>query len=294
MASVPDEGTALALEIPAAQFDYARALGFLRARAVPAIERFVSDGFERVLRTGTGIHLLSVRGTSAGAVLRLVARTEPEVPMAELRGLITRLFDLDADLAPFRRLARLDLVLRLLVAARPGLRLVQILDPFEAAVRGILGQQVSVAAASTMTSRVATALGDPFADGLIAFPTPARVAEAGTGAMTSLGITKTKSRAIVELATRSVDGRIDWDELRGASEARVVEVLTQVPGVGPWTARYLQMRALSGRDALPVRYLGLVKALLARGVAERDHDSVTDRWRPWRGYAVLHLWSADA
>ena len=287
-------GPAFALEISTKEFDYPRTLSFLRARAVPAIERFGEDGFDRVLRIGADTRLLSVRATVTDGTVALTARTVPERPFLDIQALITRLFDLDANLAPFRRLARLDLVLRPLVTARPGLRLVQILDPFEASVRAILGQQVNVAAASTMTSRVASALGDPFADGLVAFPTPARIAEGGAAALQSLGITKTKSRAIVEIAARSTDRRIDWETLRGASEAAVTEALTEVPGIGPWTAQYLQMRALSGRDALPVRDLGLVRALNALGIAARDHDAVTDRWRPWRGYAVLHLWSASA
>ena len=179
-----------------------------------------------------------------------------------------------------------------LAEAHPGLRLPGAVDGFEVAVRAILGQQVTVAAATTIAGRFAKALGDPVdtphagLDRL--FPPASRVAAAAPSDIAALGIVASRARAIVALA-RAVDS----GALRLAPSAPVEETLAaleNLPGVGPWTAQYIAMRALAWPDAFPHPDVAVLKAM---GEASgRRALALAEAWRPWRSYAVLHLWKS--
>ena len=175
---------------------------------------------------------------------------------------------------------------------RPGLRVPGAFDGFEIAVRAILGQQVTVAAARTVAGRFAAALGDPidtpFGALTTVFPTAACVANTAAGLIQRLGMPGARARTVVALARGVADGDIvltphaDID----ATLAR----LRALPGVGEWTAQYIAMRALAWPDAFPHTDLGVMKAL-----GEKDARLVLaagKTWRPWRAYAVMHLWSS--
>jgi 3-methyladenine DNA glycosylase/8-oxoguanine DNA glycosylase len=307
------ESAAAPLHLPAPPaFDFAWTVGFLAARAVPALETVSGAEYRRVVRLDAvrpGSDpappvLLAVRwvapGPGAGAALEVDAW--PPLPPALARRAVVRMLDLDADLAAFGAVAARDPLLGPVVAANPaGIRLPQLLDPFEALVRAILGQQVSVAAASTMTDRVVRLLGEPVPrppdEGVVApayraFPTAAALAGAGAGPLRALGITGAKSAALAAAARAVADGRVAWDDLRAAPAADAERALVALPGVGPWTASYLRLRALGDRDAFPAADLGVLKALAARGVSGPDVVAAAERWRPWRGYATLHLWQS--
>lgn len=215
-----------------------------------------------------------------------------------LRRLVRRMFDLDTDLAPFLALARRDRLLAPLVARHPGLRLPQLPDPFEGAVRAIVGQQVSVAAARTVIDRLIRRLGEPVAaagGGLFAFPRPATVADAAPEHLAALGLTRAKVAALIAVAAATAGGVVDWERLRGATPQDAAAALVALPGIGPWTASYIRMRALGDRDAFPASDLGVIKALtaLAPRSAAAGAAGITDlaeRWRPFRAYAAIHLW----
>ncbi|MBX6330434.1 MAG: DNA-3-methyladenine glycosylase 2 family protein [Gemmatimonadaceae bacterium] len=294
-------------------FDYAWAVRFLAARVVPSIESVAPMTYRRVVwidatdvgaavRAPVSLVFRVVRGRGGGA--RLAMRMVPSLPAPVARRVAIRMFDLDADLAAFHSMARRDAVLRPVIAATGrGLRLPQLLDPFEALVRAVLGQQVSVQAASTMTDRVVRALGVPApsdadedddATPRLAFPRPAAIAEAGIGALRALGITAAKARALCGIARAIEDGQLDLAALRRRPPEEVHEALLALPGIGPWTASYVRMRALGDRDAFPAEDLGVVKAMAARGVARAEIAAVAERWRPWRAYATLHLWHSLA
>ncbi len=175
---------------------------------------------------------------------------------------------------------------------RPGLRVPGAFDGFEVAVRAILGQQVTVAAARTVAGRFAAALGDPidtpFGALTTVFPTAARVADTPPGLIGRLGMPGARARTVVALARGVADGDI---VLRPHADIdTTLERLRGLPGVGEWTAQYIAMRALAWPDAFPHTDLGVMKAL-----GEKDARLVLEAgkaWRPWRAYAVMHLWNS--
>jgi 3-methyladenine DNA glycosylase/8-oxoguanine DNA glycosylase len=214
--------------------------------------------------------------------------------MLELVERVRRVFDLDADpLQIAEHLARSS-VLRPLVAAAPGMRLPGAWDPFELAVRGILGQQITVRAATTLAGRLAAAFGTPIeaSDGLThLFPRPEVLADADVA---SIGMPRARAATLRALAAAVARGASVLDAARGPAAA--VEQLCAIPGIGAWTAQYIAMRALGETDAFPAGDLGVRKALgngtgpLTAAAVER----LSEPWRPWRAYAVMHLWSSLA
>jgi AraC family transcriptional regulator, regulatory protein of adaptative response / DNA-3-methyladenine glycosylase II len=167
------------------------------------------------------------------------------------------------------------------------------IDPFEASIRALLGQQVSVAAATTLAGRFAAQFGAPYKKGsdpmslAYRFPTPAEVVAAGPDRIAKLGMPGKRGLAIHTFARAIVDGTIRLD---GTSDLETfVATLVALPGIGPWTAHYLAMRALHVPDAFPAADLGVQKALGMAGA--KAAEARAEAWRPYRAYAVLHLWT---
>jgi 3-methyladenine DNA glycosylase/8-oxoguanine DNA glycosylase len=166
-------------------------------------------------------------------------------------------------------------------------------------LRTIVGQQVSVAAARTVVDRLVRRLGEPVSAagaGLFAFPHPAAIAAAPAELLAGLGLTRAKAAALIAVAAATCDGALDWQRLRGAPAEAAHAALLALPGIGPWTASYIRMRALGDRDAFPASDLGVVKALAAlaatppTGPAAAEITALAERWRPFRAYAAIHLW----
>jgi 3-methyladenine DNA glycosylase/8-oxoguanine DNA glycosylase len=312
-------------------FDYTRTLGFLGPRAVASMEIARPDAYIRTIWLDPGsLRALQLSGAPAAAresdfagpvTLAVIPdadgggvtiHTAPVLPDAVRRLLVTRMFDLDADLDAFAAAVSRDRVLGPLVRRQPRLRLPQLLDPFEGLVRAVLGQQVSVKGATTMVDRVVRLLGvpAPALDGrgpgtpdgppdgatdvirLLSFPRPEVMADAGEAALRGIGLTRAKAATLVRLAIAAHSGALDCIRLRSQSADDAQAALVALPGIGPWTASYVRMRALGDRDAFPVTDLGVIKALDARGVPRDRHAIVSERWRPWRAYATLHLWQS--
>jgi AraC family transcriptional regulator of adaptative response / DNA-3-methyladenine glycosylase II len=266
--------------------------GFLAARAIRGVE--VADGtsLTRSLRTAHGPAVVSVapatgRGGGVVASLRL-----PD--LAALTGVVATLrrwLDLDADPAAVADALCADPLLAPLVAARPGLRVPGAVDGFEVAVRAVIGQQVSVAAAGTFLARLAADVGTPLSTALAEdgverlFPTAGQVAEAGPELGGRIGLTRARAATVHRIAQAVVDGDVVLDASGSRDEARAA--LLRVRGVGPWTAEYIALRALADPDAWPGSDL-----VLRRVVEQTGLDP--DNWRPWRSYAALHLWSQAA
>jgi 3-methyladenine DNA glycosylase/8-oxoguanine DNA glycosylase len=277
--------------------DVACTLRYLVVRTVESLERVQGQRYLRSVRLhGTGELLLLdlVHDADAHA---LIARTRPSLPSAQIVALVRRSFDLDTDLTPFREVATRDALLKPLLAARPYLRLPQLLDPFEGIIRAVLGQQVSVVGASTMTDRLVRAFGSPLADvegelPLFGFPSPERLTDAGAAALRTIGLTNAKAATLHTVSHAVATGRVDLDALRGAPTEQAEATLVALPGIGPWTAHYVRMRALGDRDAFPAADLGVVKAMAAADVDRRDIVARAEVWRPWRAYATLHLWES--
>lgn len=272
-------------------------LRYLVVRTVEALERVQGDSYLRSVRQhDTGRHVLLDLSHDVAAHA-LVARTRPVLPPAEIRAMVERSFDLGADLGAFAALARKDVLLAPLITARPFLRLPQLLDPFEGVMRAVLGQQVSVVGASTMTDRLVRAFGTPLAavEGqapLFGFPSPATLAHAGADTLRTIGLTNAKAATLHGVSHAIASGAIDLDALRGAPTDAAEATLIALPGIGPWTAHYVRMRALGDRDAFPAADLGVLKAMALAGIHKRDILARAESWRPWRAYATLHLWES--
>lgn len=280
----------LSLRLPAARpLDADALLGFLAARALPGVEEVRAGRYRRTLPGGV------VEVDLGAAEARLRVRLQHDADLAGIVRRVRDLCDLDADPTAIGSALRGDPILAPLVAARPGLRVPGAAEPFECAVRAVLGQQVSVASATTLAARLVrrhgTALAAPDGGLTHRFPAPATLAEAD---LSDLGITGTRIRALQALARAVADGELVLDG--SAEPAEVAGALCALPGVGPWTAGYIAMRVLRDPDALPDGDLGLRRALAARG-GDGSAGGLTargERWRPWRAYAALHLWTADA
>lgn len=253
------------------------------AHAVTGLEETSDDGFAHVLRTPHGPAVVRLRPEPGHLVARI---SLPD--LADLAGTVAglrRLWDLDTDPGAVDGALGEDTLLAPLVALRPGLRVPGATDGFEVAARAVIGQQVSVAAARTLTARVVARLGQPLAAPVgsltTAFPTAEAVA---AGDLDGLGLVGSRTRALRGLG-EAVAGGLRLDA--GADRDDVRQSLLALPGIGPWTADYVALRALGDPDAwLPT------DLILRRSVERRHADP--ERWRPWRAYAAVHLWTHDA
>jgi AraC family transcriptional regulator of adaptative response / DNA-3-methyladenine glycosylase II len=257
-------------------FDWALLLGFLASRAVPGIEDIGDGVYARNVRIGALAGRITVTDDAAAACLRVELPSALAGAAMPIAAKLRALFDLDARPDQIGEALARDPALAPLVRARPGLRVPGAFDPFEVAVRAVLGQQVSVRAASTLTARLVERFGDG------AFPSPAVL---GDAAVAAIGMPAARAAAVSALARAVASGAVKLG--RGADPERAVEALEALPGIGPWTAHYVAMRALGWPDAFPANDL-VVKRVLP------DAKSRSDAWRPWRAYAVLHLWTKDS
>ena len=279
-------------------FAFDEALAFLALRAIRGVEVVGDGSYRRTVRIGDATGSLEVRQAS-GDVPALVAHVSMSLA-ARLTTIVAKLrtlFDLDAQPEVVRDHLAADPKLARLVGERPGLRLPGSFDTFEMAVRAVLGQQVSVKGATTLCARLVTAFGDPVPQdaGLAAeltsfFPTAAALARVPVARMREIGLPEARARTIIELARAVASGRIDLSG-RAAPE-ETIAALQGLPGIGPWTAHYLAMRAMHWPDAFPAGDLGVKKALGLK--SERETEARAERWRPWRAYAVMHLWGSLA
>jgi AraC family transcriptional regulator of adaptative response / DNA-3-methyladenine glycosylase II len=253
-------------------------------RAIPGVELFDGERYHRTLALphGHGIAVLEPRESHVRAELSLADWRDLAPAVQRLR----RLLDLDADPIAVDAVLGDDRVLEPLVAKTPGRRAPGAVDPFEIAVRGVVGQQVSVAGARTVTARIVEAAGDVLTvahDRLThVFPSPDRLA--ALDPMT-LPMPRARGRTLTGLAGAVADGSIVLDT--GADREQLVQRLVAVPGIGQWTARYTVMRGLGDPDVFLDTDLGVRHALDRLGIGA----TTADRWRPWRTYALHHLWA---
>ena len=211
----------------------------------------------------------------------------------ELEARLRRMFDLDADLPVIAAHLRRDPRLANLLASRPAARVAGAFDAFELAVRAILGQQVSVAAATRLAGRLAARCArcaDPWrSDGLTyLFPGPRDILSAD---LSNMGMPGARVRSIQRLS-EAVEAEPDLLASSGDHE-RDIERLRALPGIGDWTAQYIALRALGHRDAFPASDIGLLRAMSVDGVrpSAAELAELAESWRPWRGYAAMLLWS---
>jgi AraC family transcriptional regulator of adaptative response / DNA-3-methyladenine glycosylase II len=267
-------------------------LAYFRGHIVRGIEEVEGGRYRRSLGLpeARGVVELEAASDSSSFLLRL--HLEDEAGTAEAIARVRNLLDLDRDPVEIASVLQRDPLLAPLVAARPGRRVAGTVDGFELAVRAVLGQQVSVAGARTLTGRLVGRLGEPLSSSLgavtHAFPTPHAIA---AGELSGLGITGGRIVALQSLASAVAAGELDLR--RGADTTTTCELLQALPGIGPWTAQYVAMRVLRDGDAIPVADLGLRRAFELHGLPG-DPRSVAARaesWRPWRAYGAHYLWA---
>ncbi|HEY3915725.1 MAG TPA: DNA-3-methyladenine glycosylase 2, partial [Verrucomicrobiae bacterium] len=270
-------------------FDWDRLLAFLGSRAIPHVES-VQDGkyFRTVRITRQNQDLTGWLEVSHDSDKRMVSvcLSDSLLPVcAPVLERIKRLFDLRADPSA------INAVLGPLAKSRPGVRLPGSFDGFEMAIRAVLGQQISVAAASTLAGRVAlrfgTPLTTPFAPLTRLFPMPRQLASAGVPEIARLGITGKRAATLIALSRAVAGGALHLEP--GSRVEETLQELRKIPGIGDWTVEYIAMRALSWPDAFPHTDMGIKKAFLGKN--PKQILALSEKWRPWRAYAALHLWA---
>jgi AraC family transcriptional regulator of adaptative response / DNA-3-methyladenine glycosylase II len=268
-------------------------LEFLRQRAIPGIERVANGNYSRTIEVDGVQGIVSIRpgeGHALRAGIRFPNVSRLPVIIARLR----RVFDLAADPLPIAAHLATDPVLAPLVAKRPGLRLPGAWGGFELAIRAVLGQQISVAAAVRLAGRLVATHGEPMTapDGDLThvFPRPEALAAAD---LTGLGMPRSRAATISAVAAAVIADPDLFGANRGLAEA--VQQLRSIRGVGEWTAQYIALRQLREPDAFPATDIGLLRALTndrGRRPTTDELQARAEKWRPWRGYAAQHLWAA--
>ncbi|MEU8714953.1 AlkA N-terminal domain-containing protein [Streptomyces sp. NPDC048663] len=285
---------ALSLRLPfRAPLNPDNLFGHLAATAVPGVEEWRDGAYRRTLRLPYGHGIAALTPKPDHIACRLALSDLRDLPVAIAR--CRRLLDLDADPVAVDDQLRTDPVLAPLVDKAPGRRVPRTVDEAEFAVRAVLGQQVSTAAARTHAARLVTAHGTPVEDpegGLThLFPAPAELAGLDPG---TLAMPRSRRTTFTTLVGRLADGTLhlgvesDWAEARAG--------LLALPGFGPWTVDVIAMRALGDPDAFLPTDLGIRRAALELGLPGTP-AALTARaaaWRPWRAYAVQYLWATDS
>jgi len=286
----PPERIVLPYEPP---YDFALLLGFLARRAIPGVEQVDATSYHRVfgprdrsawirvsanpLRPELILEVSGDSRTLAGAIPEIIQCTRS-------------MFDLDVTLAPVHAALSVSELLKTGIARRPGLRVPGSWAGFELAVRAVIGQQVSVAAATTLTRRLVEKYGAirrAAPAGLDrVFPAPEVLAAA---ALDDIGLPQSRAATLRGLAQAVLAGDVDFSARQELQD--FVASITRLRGIGPWTAHYIAMRALRNPDAFPAGDLVLQQMLGGeRRLSERATDAASQAWRPWRAYSVLHLW----
>jgi len=273
-------------------YNWDRMLEFFQRRAIPGVEWVDGQIYRRTIRLSTTRGTIAVRHASKNHCLNL------DVCVTDSRNLMTvverirRMFDLDANPRAIHQTLIRDPLLAERIQKTPGLRLPGSWDPFETAVRAVVGQQISVKGAITQLGRIARTAGTPYEGDEkphLAWFFP-DAAEMVASDMASIGMPQKRKETLRQIAQQMVSGSLELDT--PGDLPRFVDTMTALPGIGDWTANYVAMRALGEPDAFPASDLGIMKALQEGGTRPtvRQVTVRAEAWRPWRAYAAIYLW----
>jgi AraC family transcriptional regulator of adaptative response / DNA-3-methyladenine glycosylase II len=276
--------------------DWNALLSFLAGRAIPGVERVANGEYRRAVTIDDRSGWLAVRRDPKRNALRADISVSLAPVLTTVVARLRALFDLDAHPTVIAEHLGQDPVLARSVASLPGLRVPGAFDGFEMAIRAIIGQQVSVAAATTISGRIVQRFGTKPAPGTPEdkagigwqFPSAARLADAKIGDIAGVGMPGARAQTILELS-RAI-AREDITLTPDAPPEAAIERLVALPGIGPWTAHYIALRAIRWPNAFPASDLGVRKALGVSSAKAAEERSAG--WQPWRAYAVVHLWTS--
>jgi AraC family transcriptional regulator, regulatory protein of adaptative response / DNA-3-methyladenine glycosylase II len=275
-----------------APYDWLGMLAFLKARALKGVEWVTDSSYARTVQLGK--HKGWIRVTQEKKRNGLMVEFSHTL-MAVLPGLLSRvrdLFDLNARPDIINKHLRKDKILRVLIKHNPGTRVPGAFNGFELGLRAILGQQITVKAATTIACRLVEAFSEPIVTSCSELnyltPSPTKIAKSKVDDLAKYGIVRARSKSIIALAQAHVSGDLSIDSGVHQDPNATIESLTELPGIGPWTAQYIAMRALRWPDAFPKEDIAILNNL--GGVTAKRAEEMSQAWRPWRSYAVLHLW----
>ncbi|WP_371368534.1 DNA-3-methyladenine glycosylase [Pseudomonas sp. QL9] len=275
-------------------FDWQQFHGHFALRRLVGVECLGDAHYRRSLRLDGRSGWMDIRPLADQPALRLELHLDGEADAEPLEAKVRKMFDLDSDPHGVAAHLRADPLLQPLLEAWPGLRLPCAFDPFEQAVRAIVGQQVTVKAAVTIVGRLVQRLGEPLENAVTdgpqrLFPTPRAIAEAN---LDGIGMPGKRVATLQHFAAAVAEGALELHVEDGA-ETLVVR-LCELPGIGPWTAEYVALRAFGEADAFPAADLGLLKSPVwgEGGITARALQKRAENWRPWRAYAAVYLWQA--
>ena len=261
-------------------YDWAQVIGFLAARATPGVEVVEANRYQRTISIGSTNGTIAIEPADDGPALTLDVRFGDPRALLSIVERVRRMFDLGADPALIAEQLAGDVLLGPVLTAHPGIRTPGAWDPFEVAVRAILGQQISVKAATTIAGRIAGRWGTAIGRDRL-FPTPQQLADAP---LEEAGIISSRASTLRALACGVRDGAIVFDGIA------TLDGLRAIAGIGDWTVQYIAMRALNEPDAFPSG--DLVLRRMAGNCSVRELERRSEAWRPWRVYAVMLLWQA--
>lgn len=265
-------------------------LRFLGARMLKGVEWIAEDRYCRTVQLGEHTGWISVRHVPEEHALLVEVTPSLTPALPAVVGRLRHLFDLSARPDIIAATLTQDERLATVVRQTPGLRVPGAFDGFELAVRAILGQQITVKAATTLSGRLVDAFGEecrtPHAALARLTPRAERIAATKVGELASLGIIGARARSIIAVAEAVASGQLRLEA--GAPPDETMARLTAMPGIGPWTAEYIAMRALRWTDAFPRGDLVLRNRL--GGVTAAHTEALSQAWRPWRSYATVYLW----
>ncbi|MBT8079918.1 MAG: helix-turn-helix domain-containing protein [Gammaproteobacteria bacterium] len=296
---VNDAAAPLNVRLPYRQpFDWHAQLRFWADRATPGVETVVDDTYWRTLSIDGEHAVISVRPAQQDGYLSLGLQGVDTSRLFEIVQSAREVFDLDAPIAEIASVLAADDVLQKALRANPGVRVPGAWDGFELTVRAVLGQQISVKAATTLAGRIAARYGEPLqlkypeASVNLAriFPTPDKLRRAR---LNNMGLVTSRAETIRRIAAVVADGQLTFDAAQEPQD--FVATLKSIRGVGDWTAQYVAMRALKNPDAFPASDLGLLKSIdRSQRVTPANLEQRAESWRPWRAYAALLLWGSLA
>jgi AraC family transcriptional regulator, regulatory protein of adaptative response / DNA-3-methyladenine glycosylase II len=274
-------------------YDWTGVLVFLAARALAGVEHVTDRSYARTVQLGKSRGWIRVAHAKKQHALTVEFTHSLTPALPALLSRTRALFDLDARPDVIAKRLRRDARLAPAVRANPGLRVPGAFSGFEMGMRAILGQQVTVKSATTVAGRIAETFGEPIVTPLPELnrlsPLPARIARASVNDIARHGIVAARARSLIALAEVQGSGALCLDGGAHHDPDDTINRLTQLPGIGPWTAQYIAMRALRWPDAFPKEDIAVRNNL--GGVTAREAEALSQPWRPWRSYAVMHVWS---